>query len=95
MEACRTAVGAYISSYRRSSQKTFAKTAGISVSELRAIEHGLPVGNRELKAMTEATLGTIDSETAKELRRLYRALSRCVSLFEQGDDDEADDDENA
>lgn len=92
MAACRAAVGTYILSHRPDSQINFAKRAGVSVLQLRAIEYGQGVDYPELKAVTEVISGDIGAETAKELRQLYRALSRCISRFENSDIDEAEDD---
>jgi hypothetical protein len=93
MAACRAAVGTYILSHRPDSQINFAGRAGVSVLQLRAIEYGQGVDYPQLRAVTELISSEIGAEAAKELRQLYRALSRCISRFENSDVDDAEDDQ--
>jgi hypothetical protein len=90
MAACRAAVGTYILSHRPDSQTAFARRASLSVPQLRSIEYGQQVEYSDLKAVTEAIAGDIGADAAWELRQLYRALSRCISRFENSDIDEGD-----
>ena len=92
MSACRAAVGTYVLAHRKESQTNFARRADISVLQLRAIEYGQEVEYSQLKAVTETISSDIGPDAAKELRQLYRALSRCISRFENADVDEPDND---
>src|ERR1700736_6267834 len=88
MAACRAAVGGYILSHRSESQENLARRAGISVLQLRALEYGEPVDFSGVKAVTRLIASEIGDEAAREVRMLYRALSRCIARIESADDEE-------
>ena len=90
--ACRAALGTYILSHRSESQTKFAQRAGVPILALRSIEYGQEIDSPSLRAVTKAISNEIDAEAAKELRLLYKALSRCIARLENADAEEVEDD---